>query len=115
MFMIAPLQRALIGQAALINPFMNADHAWMCAPTFPQHPHAGLSAISYVFEASETGIDNRDSLGTHHLIRSGDCIGSRRVVAWSIRKTRQRKAGPSTHCRSSWPCPRVRRTPLLLC
>ncbi|MEM5717749.1 pirin family protein [Proteus mirabilis] len=78
---IAPLQRANIGahfrasglrgQAALIDPFINVDHAWMSAPTFPPHPHAGFSAISYVFLDSETGIENRDSLGTHNLIRPG--------------------------------------------
>lgn len=78
---IAPVQRANIGgqfrafglrgQARLIDPFMNVDHAWMSAPTFPPHPHAGFSAVSYVFLDSETGIDNRDSLGTHNLIRPG--------------------------------------------
>ncbi|MBB2160620.1 pirin family protein [Gluconacetobacter sacchari] len=50
---------------------MNVDHAWMSAPTFPPHPHAGFSAVSYIFPDSETGIDNRDSLGTHNLIRPG--------------------------------------------
>ncbi|MDB0573351.1 pirin family protein [Ralstonia solanacearum] len=62
---IAPLQRAnhgshfraygLRGMAALIDPFLGVDHAWMRAPTFPPHPHAGLSAVSYLFLDSETG------------------------------------------------------------
>lgn len=79
--MLVPVQRAHIGthfrafglrgQAALIDPFINVDHAWMSAPTFPPHPHAGFSAVSYVFLDSETGIENRDSLGTHNLIRPG--------------------------------------------
>jgi redox-sensitive bicupin YhaK (pirin superfamily) len=43
----------------------------MSAPTFPPHPHAGFSAVSYLFLDSETGIDNRDSLGTRNLIRPG--------------------------------------------
>jgi len=78
---IASIQRANIGShfrafglrgmSALIDPFINVDHAWMSAPTFPPHPHAGFSAISYVFLDSETGIDNRDSIGTHNLIRPG--------------------------------------------
>lgn len=78
---IAPLQRAnhgshfraygLRGVAALIDPFLGIDHAWMSAPTFPPHPHAGFSAVSYLFLDSETGIDNRDSLGTRNLIRPG--------------------------------------------
>lgn len=48
----------------LINPFIGVDHAWMSGPTFPPHPHAGFSAVSYLFLDSETGITNRDSLGT---------------------------------------------------
>lgn len=81
MSVIATLQRAnhgshfraygLRGVAALIDPFIGVDHAWMSAPTFPPHPHAGLSAVSYLFLDSETGINNRDSLGTHNLIRPG--------------------------------------------
>ncbi|HEL4101849.1 pirin family protein [Stenotrophomonas maltophilia] len=77
----APLQRAnhgshfralgLRGSASLINPFIGVDHAWMSAPTFPPHPHSGISAVSYVFLDSETGIENRDSIGTHNLIQPG--------------------------------------------
>ena len=55
----------------LIDPFLGVDHAWMSGPTFPAHPHAGFSAVSYLFLDSETGIDNRDSLGTQNLIRPG--------------------------------------------
>lgn len=58
-----------VAQAA--DPYLNIDHAWMSAPTFPPHPHAGFSAISYVFADSATGLRNRDSLGTHNLIRPG--------------------------------------------
>nr|CUV10899.1 putative 12-oxophytodienoate reductase [Ralstonia solanacearum] len=78
---IATLQRAnhgshfraylLRGAAALIDPFIGVDHARMSAPTFPPHPHAGFSAVSYLFLDSETGIDNRDSIGTHNLTRPG--------------------------------------------
>ncbi|AFC86946.1 pirin family protein [Frateuria aurantia] len=78
---IAPLQRAnhgshfrafgLRGVASLIDPFIGVDHAWMSGPTFPPHPHAGFSAVSYVFLDSETGINNRDSIGTQNLIRPG--------------------------------------------
>ncbi|XHO07094.1 hypothetical protein ACEQUB_p00340 (plasmid) [Ralstonia syzygii] len=56
---IATLQRAnhgshfraygLRGVAALIDPFLGIDHAWMSAPTFAPHPHAGFSAVSYLF------------------------------------------------------------------
>lgn len=61
----------LRGAARLIDPFLGVDHAWMGGPTFPPHSHAGFSAVSYVFLDSETGIANRDSLGTSNLIQPG--------------------------------------------
>lgn len=57
--------------AELADPFLGVDHAWMSAPTFPPHPHAGFSAVSYVFLDSETGIDNRDSQGMRNRIEPG--------------------------------------------
>lgn len=54
-----------------IDPFLGVDHAWMSAATFQPHPHAGFSAVSYLFLDSETGIDNRDSRGTRNLIQPG--------------------------------------------
>jgi len=56
---------------ALIDPFLGIDHAWMSAPTFPPHPHAGFSAVTYLFLDSETGIANRDSQGNRKLIQPG--------------------------------------------
>ncbi len=55
----------------LTSPFLAVDHAWMSGPTFPPHPHAGFSAVSYLFMDSETWIDNRDSLGGRHKILPG--------------------------------------------
>jgi redox-sensitive bicupin YhaK (pirin superfamily) len=55
----------------LTNPFLGIDHAWMSGPTFPPHPHAGFSAVSYLFLDSETGINNRDSLGGRQQILPG--------------------------------------------
>lgn len=81
MSVIASLQRAnrgshfraygLRGTAAPIAPFLSVDHAWMSGPTFPPHLHAGFSAVSYLFLDSETGIDNRDNIGTRNRIRPG--------------------------------------------
>ena len=80
---IAQLQRMNIGSgfrayslrggemAAPIDPFLGVDHAWMSAATFQPHPHAGFSAVSYLFLDSETGIDNRDSLGHRNRIQPG--------------------------------------------
>jgi redox-sensitive bicupin YhaK (pirin superfamily) len=56
---------------SLLDPFMGIDHAWMSAPTFPPHPHAGFSAVTYLFLDSETGIANRDSQGNRTLIEPG--------------------------------------------
>ena len=56
---------------AQLDPFMGIDHAWMSAPTFPPHPHAGFSAVTYLFLDSETGIANRDSQGNRTLIEPG--------------------------------------------
>lgn len=63
--------QVLRGQEQLTSPFLGIDHAWMSAPTFAPHPHAGFSAVSYVFLDSETAIENRDSLGNHNLIQPG--------------------------------------------
>ncbi len=81
MSVIAPLQRVnhgshfralgLRGLNALIDPFLGVDHAWMSGPTFPPHSHVGFSAVSYLFLDSETGINNRDNIGTRNLIRPG--------------------------------------------
>lgn len=54
-----------------IDPFLAVDHAWIGGPTFPPHPHAGFSAVSYLFLDSQTGIDNRDALGNRNLIQPG--------------------------------------------
>lgn len=54
-----------------LDPFMGIDHAWMSEPTFPPHPHAGFSAVTYLFKDSETGIANRDSRGNRTLIEPG--------------------------------------------
>lgn len=54
-----------------IDPILGVDHAWISAPQFAAHPHAGFSAVSYLFLDSETGIDNRDSLGNHNVIQPG--------------------------------------------
>lgn len=56
---------------AQLDPFLAVDHAWTSGPTFPPHPHAGFSAVSYLFLDSETGIANRDSLGNKNIIQPG--------------------------------------------
>jgi redox-sensitive bicupin YhaK (pirin superfamily) len=49
--------------AHALDPVVIVDHFRMSQPTFAPHPHAGFSAVTYLFEDSEDGFINRDSLG----------------------------------------------------
>lgn len=57
-----------------INPVMGFDHFRMSGPTFSPHPHAGFSAVSYVFEDSSGALRNRDSLGNDLSIEPGAMV-----------------------------------------
>ncbi|KDB08964.1 Pirin domain protein [Burkholderia sp. lig30] len=57
-----------------INPVVGLDHFRMRGPTFSPHPHAGFSAISYLFEDSAGAMRNRDSLGHDFVAAPGDVI-----------------------------------------
>lgn len=50
---------------------LNIDHFHMSMPTFPSHPHAGFSAVTYMLEDSAGAIVNRDSLGDRSRIAPG--------------------------------------------
>lgn len=54
-----------------LDPFLNLDDFMMSEPTFPPHPHAGFSAVTYMFEDSEGAFLNRDSLGDRSRIEPG--------------------------------------------
>ncbi len=56
---------------ATLDPFLNLDDFRMSEPTFPPHPHAGFSAVTYMFEDSPGTFTNRDSLGDESLIGPG--------------------------------------------
>ncbi len=55
-----------------IDPIIGFDHFRMSEITFTAHPHAGFSAVTYMFEDAEGGFSNRDSLGTKIEINPGD-------------------------------------------
>lgn len=55
-----------------MDPLVMVDHYRMTQPTFGPHPHAGLSAVSVIFEDSEGPFHNRDSLGNDFDIMPGD-------------------------------------------
>lgn len=60
------------GFRGLMDPLIMVDHFTMTAPTFGTHPHAGLSAVTVVFEDSEGTFRNRDSLGNDIDLEPGD-------------------------------------------
>eukprot|EP00903_Cladosiphon_okamuranus_P005214 g5212.t1 len=55
-----------------MDPFIMVDHYTMTEPTFGAHPHAGLSAVTVLFEDTEGKFNNRDSLGNDFDINPGD-------------------------------------------
>lgn len=55
-----------------IDPLIMVDHFRMTGPTFPVHPHAGLSAVTYVFPESKGAHMNYDSLHDPISIEPGD-------------------------------------------
>ncbi|MFC3147911.1 pirin family protein [Piscinibacterium candidicorallinum] len=56
----------------LLDPFIGVDAFTMPQPYFPPHPHAGMSAVTLMFDDAEGGFINRDSLGDKSEIRPGD-------------------------------------------
>jgi redox-sensitive bicupin YhaK (pirin superfamily) len=60
--------------AGLIAPIIGFDHFRAAGPTFPPHPHAGFSAVTYVFDDSAGSLRNRDSLGHDVVIGPGEMV-----------------------------------------
>lgn len=55
----------------LIDPVVMVDHFHMTAPTFEPHPHAGISAVTYLFEDASSPHVNYDSMGNQGPIVPG--------------------------------------------
>ena len=53
------------------SPVMVVDDFRVTGRPFGPHPHAGFSAITYVFPDSAGSLRNRDSLGNHVVIGAG--------------------------------------------
>ena len=66
---IAQMHQEILG--ASLDPFLMCDCFWMGQPFFPPHPHAGISAVTYMLPESAGGFVNRDSLGDRSLISPG--------------------------------------------
>ncbi len=56
----------------VMDPLVMVDHYLMTESTFGAHPHAGMSAVSLLFEDSEGLFHNRDSLGNDFDLEPGD-------------------------------------------
>jgi redox-sensitive bicupin YhaK (pirin superfamily) len=54
-----------------LDPFVSITEFLMSEPIFAPHPHAGFSAVTYMFSDSEGAFVNRDSLGDRSLIGAG--------------------------------------------
>lgn len=63
------IEAAVLGAA--IDPWLAVDRFHIAAPTFPPHPHAGFSALTYVLPESPGTMRNRDSRGAHLMIPPG--------------------------------------------
>lgn len=55
-----------------MDPLIMVDHYTMTEPTFGAHPHAGISAVTVLFEDTQGRFNNRDSLGNDFDIHAGD-------------------------------------------
>ena len=56
----------------LMDPLIMVDHFVATKPTFGPHAHAGLSAVTVMFEDSVGAFRNRDSLGNDLDLAPGD-------------------------------------------
>jgi len=56
----------------LMDPLLMVDDYTMTEPTFGTHPHAGIAAVSLLFEESRGEFFNHDSLGNHLALGAGD-------------------------------------------
>jgi len=54
----------------LLDPIIGFDHFQLSSDVFGPHPHAGMSAITYLFEDSAP-FRNLDSIGTDKVIQPG--------------------------------------------
>jgi len=56
------------------SPILMFDEGHVRGRPFSPHPHAGFSAVSYLFEDSETDLRTRDSLGNDVLTGPGGMV-----------------------------------------
>jgi redox-sensitive bicupin YhaK (pirin superfamily) len=59
-FLVARLAEAMFGRGSL-DPFIAGDEFSMAHPVFAPHPHAGFSAVTWMFEDGDGAFTNRDT------------------------------------------------------
>lgn len=69
LFSVRSLDLGRLGRAA--SPVVVLDDFRVIRGPFGPHPHAGFSAVTYVFPDSDGGLRNRDSFGGHHVVGPG--------------------------------------------
>lgn len=62
-FLIGRLAETLFGRGSL-DPFIAGDEFSMAHPVFAPHPHAGFSAVTWMFEDGDGAFNNRDTFST---------------------------------------------------
>jgi redox-sensitive bicupin YhaK (pirin superfamily) len=68
---VAQFRHDAFGGAAM-SPFVMVDHFHMWQPTFDIHPHAGISAVTLVFEDTKGSMQSRDSIDNNATFGAGD-------------------------------------------
>jgi redox-sensitive bicupin YhaK (pirin superfamily) len=64
-----------------LDPFLSIDAFHMSQATFPPHPHAGFSAVTYMLPESPGAFTNRGSRGIAGGLRRALCTGHRPAAA----------------------------------
>jgi len=72
MFSVKAIDLESLGECA--SPIVVLDHFRVCGQPFTPHPHAGFSAVTYVFEDSAAALRSRDSLGNDIVVGPGGIV-----------------------------------------
>ena len=83
-----------------MSPLVLVDHFVMTGPTFAPHPHAGISAVTLLFEDSQGVMQSLDSVRNDHEIRARATCTGPWPAGSCIRSSRSARPG-STVCRCS--------------
>ncbi|WP_088318155.1 pirin family protein [Kineosporia sp. R_H_3] len=93
------------GGPVTLDPFLSITDFRMSRPTFAPHPHAGFSAVTYMFRDSAGSFRNRDSLGDVSLIGPGDLHWTQaaRGMMHEEIPTSPVRSATGCSCSSTWP------------